>query len=163
MIDMWPEAFLVGNLKSMGIFTHYGVDDSFVFEEIQTACRIEHLSSYFQSYYGSIEEFFLETCDSFYIFYMPVFCRVSTFIESSFTTTRSIEKDAVEYFRSMSEVLSRIQGDSDICTAHAIEILEKLWDAFTSRLVGDDEAIWIVLCELCGLTSWTRRHIEYGV
>ena len=78
MIDVWPEMFLEYHFEGVRIFLSYRIDHSLVLDEIHTASRVDHLTSYFQCYDRSIEELLLETGNFFNIFYMPVLCRVST-------------------------------------------------------------------------------------
>ena len=161
MIDVGPEVFLTYDLKCTRIFRHDCFEDSFILEEIHTAGRVDHLSSYFQGYYACIEEFLLEACYGFYIFDMPVLGRVGSLIESAFSTTRSIEKDTIKYFWRMSEILPRIERDSDIHASHAIEILEELRYPLTSWFIRDDKGVWIHFCQLSRLSTRACSHIEY--
>ena len=162
MVDMRPEALLRNDFESAGIFLVYTFEDSFILEKIHTTGRVYHLSSYFQCDYSCIDKFFLKSRDSFYIFYMPVLRRVSTLIESSFATTRSIQKDTIEYFWCFTEILSRVERHSYIYTTHTIEILKKLWYSFSGGFISDDKSIGIHFCKLCSLSSRTRCHIEYN-
>ena len=161
MIDMWPEMLLEYHFEGVRIFLSYRVDHSLVLEEIHTAGRVYHLTSYLQCYDRSIEELLLESSDGFYIFYMPVLRRISTLKEGPFTTTRSVEEDTIECLWSLAEVLPWIESDSYICASHAIEILQKLRDTLSGRLICDDEWIRIHLTELCRLATGTCCHIEY--
>jgi hypothetical protein len=77
-IDMWPEMFLVANLECIWIFRCDTFEDSLILDEIHTAGRVDHLSSYFQCDDRSIDELLLESRYGFYIFDMPVFGRIST-------------------------------------------------------------------------------------
>jgi hypothetical protein len=94
---------------------------------------------------------------------MPVLRRISPFIECTLTTTGCIEEDTVENFGSMSEILSWIEGHSDIRTTHTIEVLEELGDTFSRGFIRDDEALRIVLTQLRRLASGTRGHIKYSI
>lgn len=160
-VYMRPEMFLIYDLERSRIFRWYRFEDSFVFYEIHTTGRVDHFSTDFQSDDSGIEEFFLEASDCFYIFYMPVLCRISAFIESTLATTRCIEEDTIEGLWCMPEVLSRIESHSDIRTSHAVEILEELGYALASGLIRDDEAFRIGLTQLGRLPARTRCHIEY--
>ena len=136
---MWPIFLLGENLKGSWIFLHHCIHHSFVLEEIERTSGVYHLTTYLQCMERSIEKAFLESCDLLDVLQVPVFHCISTLIEGSFSTTWRIEKDAIESFREIFPVLSRIESNSYIWCMHTLKVLEELGDTFTSRFIRDDE------------------------
>lgn len=102
----------------------------------------------------------MEVCHFLRILQMPIREDFSSSECCSLTTTGGIEEDPIEYFGFTSKVLARIEGHSYIQTSHTIEVLEELRNALTRGLIRDDKTLRIVFCELGGLASRTRCHIE---
>ena len=107
-----------------------------------------------------IEEFGLESSNLLDVLYMPVLHCVSSLVERSLTTTRSVEKDTIKSLRILFPELSRIERDTDIRTSHPLCILQELWYSLSSWLIGNHKTIWKVLSKLCGLASRAGCHIE---
>ena len=120
---MRPEFFLENDLECISILSIHSIEYSLILDQIERTGRIYHLTSDLQCMEGGIEELGLESGNFFDIFQMPVSYCVSPFEQGSLTTTRSIEEYSVEYLIMMTIELSWIEGDPDITTSHAFQIL----------------------------------------
>lgn len=158
---MRPEFFLIGDFKSIIIFLHDTIYDSFVLDIIQSTGRIHHLAADFECMHGTFEKSLLQIGNLANTFDVPIFRRVGSLVERPFATARRIEQDAVKNLAIFFPLLSRIERHADVHTRHAFEVLQELWDALARRLVRDDKTLWKIFRELCRLAAGTRRHIEY--
>lgn len=158
---MWPPFFLEYDLEGTRILLSDRFENSLIFDEIECACGVDHLAPNLECDQSGFEELLLEVGNFFHTLQVPVREDITSSECCSFSAAWCIEEDTIEDLCLSCEILSWIEGHSDIQTSHTIEVLQELRDAFTRGLIRDDETLRKILRELCRLSTWARCHIQY--